>query len=146
MSRYYIFCSPKEITDDIDYGFCVTVDCKSTLDYESILNIAKQEYGDQYRVHQVVSKNWAKLLKQYNKLFKYCDKHDIFLSGDGNCEVGTCCGYEITDGCIWTYGVVSFDDYSPFDFSICNLSDVDFANIVNALQGMVDYYKSCKKK
>lgn len=23
MSKYYIFCSPKEITDDIDYGIAV---------------------------------------------------------------------------------------------------------------------------
>ena len=31
-----MYYSPKEITNEPTYGFCVTVDCKATFDYESI--------------------------------------------------------------------------------------------------------------
>ena len=146
MSKYYLYCTPKKINNGIAYATCVTVNCKPTLDYDAIKNIAIQEYGDEYNVHQVVSKDWNKLLKKYNKLYQYLLKHDVLYSGDGECEITnrTCCGYKITDGSIWTYGIVLFDEFSQIQFKICNLSDVDFANIVYTLQEMADYYKSCK--
>lgn len=146
MSKYYLYCTPKEKKSEITYGCCVTVNCKPTLDYNNIKNIAIQEYGNEYIIHQVVTKDWNKLLKKYNKLYQYLLKHEVLYSGDGDCEITnrTCCGYKITDGSIWKYGSVIFDEFSQLDFSICNLSDVDFANIVYTLQEMADYYKSCK--
>lgn len=146
MSKYYLYCTPKEKKSEINYGCCVTVNCKPTLDYNNIKNIAIQEYGNEYIIHQVVTKDWNKLLKKYNNLYQYLLKHEVLYSGDGDCEITnrTCCGYKITDGSIWKYGIVIFDEFSQLDFSICNLSDVDFANIVYTLQEMADYYKSCK--
>ena len=146
MKKYYLYCTPKELNEGIAYATCVTVNCKPTLDYDTIKNIAVQEYGDKYHVHHVVSKDWNKLLKKYNKLYQYLLKHDVLYSGDGECVITnrTCCGYEITDGAIWTYGIVSLDQFSQIDIPICNISDSDFSNIVYTLQEMKDYYKSCK--
>ena len=114
--KHYVFGKVKDEVFDETYK-CVVVDAPSSTDYTKIEEIAEKE-NEGFKAFEVVTRNWAKLFKQYDKLHKKCAEQELFTDGE---VYETVNGYDVNECHLWKYGYIYCDDVNDVILAVKNV-------------------------